>query len=62
MILFISASVERFGPHEFAATLPEHNVNAKKYSDWINSQGVKIVLRTTFGYIFFISSRFSNWL
>jgi hypothetical protein len=21
-------------------TLPEHNVNAKKYADWINSQGV----------------------
>ena len=25
----------------FAATLEEHNKNAKKYSDWINSQGVK---------------------
>lgn len=39
--LYFCASVDRFGYHEFAATLKEHNVNAKKYSDWINSQGVK---------------------
>ena len=39
--IYFCASVERFGYHEFAATLKEHNVNAKKYSDWINSQGVK---------------------
>ena len=39
--IYFCASVERFGYHEFAATLPEHNKNAKKYSDWINSQGVK---------------------
>lgn len=39
--IYFCASVERFGYHEFAATLPEHNVNAKKYSDWINAQGVK---------------------
>jgi UPF0755 protein len=39
--IYFCASVERFGYHEFAATLPEHNVNAKKYADWINSQGVK---------------------
>ena len=38
--VYFCASVDRFGYHEFAATLPEHNVNAKKYSDWINSQGV----------------------
>ena len=38
--IYFCASVERFGYHEFAATLPEHNVNAKKYSDWINGQGV----------------------
>ena len=38
--IYFCASVNRFGYHEFAATLPEHNVNAKKYSDWINSQGV----------------------
>lgn len=39
--IYFCASVERFGYHEFAATLEEHNVNAKKYSDWINGQGVK---------------------
>lgn len=39
--IYFCASVDRFGYHEFAATLPEHNKNAKKYSDWINSQGVK---------------------
>ncbi len=38
--IYFCASVDRFGYHEFAATLPEHNVNAKKYSDWINSQEV----------------------
>lgn len=39
--IYFCASVERFGYHEFATTLAEHNVNAKKYSDWISSQGVK---------------------
>ncbi|MCG9793189.1 endolytic transglycosylase MltG [Flavobacterium algicola] len=39
--IYFCASVERFGYHEFAATYAEHTVNAKKYSDWINSQGVK---------------------
>ena len=39
--IYFCASVDRFGYHEFAATLPEHDINAKKYSDWINSQGVK---------------------
>ncbi|MGA9638027.1 endolytic transglycosylase MltG [Flavobacterium sp.] len=39
--IFFCASVERFGYHDFGATLSEHNKNAKKYSDWINSQGVK---------------------
>lgn len=38
--IYFCASVERFGYHEFAATLPEHNINAKKYSDWIASKGV----------------------
>ena len=38
--IYFCASVDRFGYHEFAATLPEHNLNAKKYSDWINSKGV----------------------
>lgn len=39
--IYFCASVDRFGYHEFAATLEEHNLNAKKYSDWINGQGVK---------------------
>jgi len=39
--IYFCASVERFGYHEFAATLPEHNKNAEKYSAWINSQGVQ---------------------
>ncbi len=38
--VYFCASVDRFGYHEFAATLAEHNKNAKKYSDWINSKGV----------------------
>ena len=39
--IYFCATVDRFGYHEFAATLEEHNVNAKKYSDWIISQGVQ---------------------
>ena len=39
--IYFCASIEHFGYHEFAATLAEHSVNAKKYSDWINGQGVK---------------------
>lgn len=39
--IYFCASVDRFGYHEFAATLEEHNKNAKKYSDWISSQGVQ---------------------
>ena len=39
--IYFCASVDRFGYHEFAATYEEHVKNAKKYSDWINSQDVK---------------------
>lgn len=39
--IYFCASVDRFGYHEFATTLEDHNKNAKKYSDWISSQGVK---------------------
>ncbi|MFT7336347.1 MAG: UPF0755 protein [Porticoccaceae bacterium] len=39
--IYFCASVDRFGYHEFAATLAEHSKNARKYSAWINSQGVK---------------------
>lgn len=37
--IYFCASVDRFGYHEFAATYPEHQINAKKYADWINSTG-----------------------
>jgi UPF0755 protein len=37
--IYFCASVERFGYHEFAATYEEHQVNAKKYSTWLNSTG-----------------------
>lgn len=39
--LYFCASVERFGYHEFAATMAQHEVNAKKYADWLNTQGTK---------------------
>jgi UPF0755 protein len=39
--IYFCASVERFGYHEFAVTQAEHEQNAKKYYNWINSQGVK---------------------
>jgi len=39
--LYFCASVERFGYHEFAANITQHNVNAKKYADWMNAQGTK---------------------
>lgn len=39
--LYFCASVERFGYHEFAATISQHNINAKKYADWMNAQGTK---------------------
>lgn len=36
--LYFCASVERFGYHEFATTLEQHNVNAKRYAAWLNAQ------------------------
>jgi UPF0755 protein len=39
--LYFCASVEKFGYHEFASTIEQHNVNAKKYTDWLNAQGTK---------------------
>lgn len=38
--IYFCASTDRFGYHEFASSYQEHTANAKKYSDWINSQGV----------------------
>lgn len=37
--IYFCASVERFGYHEFAATYAQHQVNAAKYSKWLNEQG-----------------------
>lgn len=39
--LYFCASVDRFGYHEFAATYAQHQVNAKKYADWLNGTGTK---------------------
>lgn len=38
--LYFCASIDRFGYHEFASTYEQHQMNAKKYSDWIAGQGV----------------------
>ena len=38
--IYFCASIDRFGYHEFASTYEQHQINAKKYSDWIASQGV----------------------
>jgi UPF0755 protein len=37
--IYFCASVERFGYHEFAATMAQHDVNRKKYVTWLNAQG-----------------------
>ena len=37
--IYFCASVEKFGYHVFAATYEQHQVNAKKYADWMNAQG-----------------------
>ncbi len=39
--IYFCASVTNFGYHEFAVTVAQHNVNARKYSAWISAQGVK---------------------
>jgi len=39
--IYFCASVEKFGYHEFASTFAQHQVNAKKYADWLNSTGTK---------------------
>ena len=37
--IYFCASVEKFGYHVFASTYEQHQVNAKKYADWLNKQG-----------------------
>jgi UPF0755 protein len=39
--IYFCASVEKFGYHVFAASYEDHQVNAKKYSEWMNAQGTK---------------------
>jgi len=38
--LYFCASVTNFGYHDFATTLEQHNVNARKYIQWIKQQPV----------------------
>ncbi len=37
---YMCASVTNIGQHEFAKTLSQHNVNARKYQNWISQQGI----------------------
>jgi len=37
---YMCASVTDIGSHEFAKTLTQHNVNAKKYQQWVSKQGI----------------------
>lgn len=39
--IYMCASVDQPGQHEFARTLKAHNANARKYQNWINTQGIK---------------------
>jgi len=38
---YMCASVDKPGQHVFATTLTQHNINARKYQNWINKQGIK---------------------
>ena len=37
---YMCASVEKIGEHEFTNSLRQHNMNARKYQDWVNKQGI----------------------
>lgn len=39
--IYFCASVEKFGYHEFASTYAQHQVNARKYAEWLNGTGTK---------------------
>ena len=39
--IYFCASIDRFGYHEFASTYAQHQLNAAKYSKWLNEQGTK---------------------
>tara|TARA_B100000787_G_scaffold64358_1_gene47268 strand:+ start:14617 stop:15645 length:1029 start_codon:yes stop_codon:yes gene_type:complete len=38
--IYMCASIERIGFHEFANTLRQHNRNATKYQKWLSKQGI----------------------
>lgn len=38
--IYFCASVERRGYHDFAETYEEHQLNAKKYAEWVNKLGL----------------------
>lgn len=38
--IYFCASVERMGYHDFASTYAAHQVNAKKYAEWVNKLGI----------------------
>ncbi len=37
---YMCASINHIGQHEFAKTLSQHNINARKYQNWMNKQGI----------------------
>jgi len=37
---YMCASVEKIGEHEFTNSLRQHNINARKYQEWVNKQGI----------------------
>lgn len=39
--LYFCASPERPGYHEFASNYAQHQINAKKYSEWVNKLGIE---------------------
>jgi len=38
--IYFCASVERIGYHDFASNYAAHQVNARKYADWVNKLGI----------------------
>jgi UPF0755 protein len=38
--IYFCASVERMGYHDFASNYTAHQVNARKYADWVNKLGI----------------------